>query len=173
MFKLKVKNIKRSEALSALSLIESLEYKYVLADDVSLFEDGKINILITKDHFKDIKQLITEVSRGEDLYVNVENSFGTKRINVRAIEYIEALDNDVFVVLGKERYYVLEKLYVLEEMLEPKNFVRVSKSFLVNIGKIDYIKPLINSKLKLIMYNGDVIEVNRTYIKTFKERMNL
>ena len=173
MFKLKVKNIKRSEALNALSLIESNNYKYVLADDISLFEDDKINILIKEEYLKDIKLLIQEVSRGEDLYINVENSFGTKRINVRMIEYIEALDNDVFVVLGKERYYVLEKLYVLEEILESKNFVRVSKSFLVNIGKIDYIKPLINSKLKLIMYNGDAIEVNRTYIKAFKERMHL
>lgn len=173
MFKLKVKNIKRNEALSTLSLIESKEYKYVLADDVSLFEDGKINILISKDNLQDVKQLVKLVSRGEDIYINVENSFGVKRINVRVIEYIEALDNDVFVIFGKERYYVLEKLYVLESLLESKNFVRVSKSFLVNIGKIDYIKPLINSKLKLVMCNGDAIEVNRTYIKTFKERMKL
>ena len=173
MFKLKVKIIKRNEALSTLSLIESKEYKYVLADDVSLFEDGKINILISKDNLQDVKQLVKLVSRGEDIYINVENSFGVKRINVRVIEYIEALDNDVFVIFGKERYYVLEKLYVLESLLESKNFVRVSKSFLVNIGKIDYIKPLINSKLKLVMCNGDAIEVNRTYIKTFKERMKL
>ena len=109
----------------------------------------------------------------QDVYINVENSFGVKRINTRVIEYIEALDNDVFVVLGKERYYVLEKLYVLESLLEEKNFVRVSKSFLVNIAKIDYIKPLINSKLKLVMCNGDAIEVNRTYIKSFKEKMKL
>ena len=86
MFKLKVKNIKRSEALNTLSLIESNNYKYVLADDISLFEDDKINILIKEEYLKDIKLLIQEVSRGEDLYINVENSFGTKRINVRMIE---------------------------------------------------------------------------------------
>lgn len=173
MFKLKVKNLKRHETLSQLSLVEAKEYKYVLADDVSLFEDGKINILIDNDHLNEVKNLIKYASRGEDVYINVENSFGVKRINTRVIEYIEALDNDVFVVLGKERYYVLEKLYVLESLLEEKNFVRVSKSFLVNIAKIDYIKPLINSKLKLVMCNGDAIEVNRTYIKSFKERMKL
>ena len=129
--------------------------------------------MINENNLLEIKNLIKYTLRGEDVYINVENSFGVKRINVRVIEYIEALDNDVFVVFGKERYYVLEKLYVLESLLESKNFVRVSKSFIVNLGKIDYIKPLINSKLKLIMNNGDTIEVNRTYIKSFKERMKL
>ena len=40
MFKLKVKNLKRHETLSQLSLVEAKEYKYVLADDVSLFIIG-------------------------------------------------------------------------------------------------------------------------------------
>lgn len=173
MFKLKVNKLKRKETLSVLSLVETTEYKYVLSDDTSLFEEDKINILINENNLLEIKNLIKYTLRGEDVYINVENSFGVKRINVRVIEYIEALDNDVFVVFGKERYYVLEKLYVLESLLESKNFVRVSKSFIVNLGKIDYIKPLINSKLKLIMNNGDTIEVNRTYIKSFKERMKL
>ena len=173
MFKLKVNKLKRKETLSVLSLVETTEYKYVLSDDTSLFEEDKINILINEHNLLEIKNLIKYTLRGEDVYINVENSFGVKRINVRVIEYIEALDNDVFVVFGKERYYVLEKLYVLESLLESKNFVRVSKSFIVNLGKIDYIKPLINSKLKLIMNNGDTIEVNRTYIKSFKERMKL
>lgn len=173
MFKLKVNKLKRRETLSVLSLVETTEYKYVLSDDTSLFEEDKINILINENNLLEIKNLIKYTLRGEDVYINVENSFGVKRINVRVIEYIEALDNDVFVVFGKERYYVLEKLYVLESLLESKNFVRVSKSFIVNLGKIDYIKPLINSKLKLIMNNGDTIEVNRTYIKSFKERMKL
>ena len=54
-----------------------------------------------------------------------------------------------------------------------KNFVRVSKSFLVNIAHIEYIRPMLNSKLKLIMTNKDVVEVNRTYVKSFKERMDI
>ena len=151
MFKLKVENIKRAEVLKVITLIETKDYKYVLADDAGLFEDGKVNILITKDNLQEISELVKIVYKGSDYYINVENSFGIKQLNARNIEYFEALDNDVFVVLGKERYYVLEKLYVLEELLETKNFVRVSKSFLVNIGKIDYIKPMVNSKLKLIM----------------------
>ena len=64
-------------------------------------------------------------------------------------------------------------MYILEQTLTDRNFVRVSKSFLVNIAHISFIKPMLNSKLKLIMGNKDVVEVNRTYVKTFKERMKL
>ena len=173
MFKLKVKYLNKSDCLDMLSLVEEETYKYVLADDPELFENDKTNILINNNNLSDIKEMIKHLTRGEDYYINVENSKGIKRLNVKVVEYFEALDNDVFAVTGKERYYVVEKLYVLEEELEEKNFVRVSKSFLVNIGKIAFIKPMINYKLKLIMNNDDVIEVNRTYMKSFKERMKL
>ena len=98
---------------------------------------------------------------------------GVKHIDSKDILYFEALDNEVFAIVSKERYYVLEKLYILEQALIQKNFVRVSKSFLVNIAHINLIKPMLNSKLKLIMSNKDVVEVNRTYVKSFKERMEL
>ncbi len=173
MFKLNVNKLNKQKILEILSLVEGSNYKYVLADDPALFESDKTNILINEKNLLDIKEMIKHVVKGEELFINVENSKGIKRINVRAIEYFEALDNDVFAIIDKERYYVVEKLYVLEESLENRNFVRVSKSFLVNLGKIAYIKPLVNYKLKLIMNNDDVIEVNRTYVKSFKERMKL
>jgi len=72
--------------------------------------------------------------------------------------------------------YVLltkNKLYQLEEELNDKDFIRVSKSHLVNIGKIRYIKPAINSKVELIMDNDDVVEVKRTYLKDFRDTLKI
>lgn len=173
MFKLKVNRLKKSEVLSVLDLIEGSNYTYVLCDDNSLFEDGKVNILIDENNLSEIKKMIKLLRVGEDYYINAENERGTRRIEVKNIEYFEALDNDVFAIIGKERYTVIEKLYVLEENLVNMNFIRISKSFLVNLRKIEYVKPLVNSKLKLIMINGDILEVNRTYVKDFKRQLTL
>lgn len=173
MFKLKVNRLKKSEVLSILELIEGSNYTYVLCDDSTLFEDGKVNILIDENNLVEIKKMIKLLRVGEDYLINAENECGMKRIDVKAIEYFEALDNDVFAIIGKERYTVIEKLYVLEESLVNMNFIRISKSFLVNLRKIEYIKPLVNSKLKLIMTNGDILEVNRTYVKDFKKQLKL
>ena len=84
------------------------EGKSTLVRCINLLEkpdNGEINYSIydEEENLLEIKNLIKYTLRGEDVYINVENSFGVKRINVRVIEYIEALDNDVFVVFGKER----------------------------------------------------------------------
>ncbi len=65
------------------------------------------------------------------------------------------------------------KLYEIEEILSSKNFIRVSKYCLVNLGKIDYIKTALNSKLDLQMKNGDHVEVNRSYLKEFKKALKI
>lgn len=173
MFKVNTSKMKKANIIEQLNIIETPTYKYLLTDDIKLFEDGVINILFSEENLNDIKNLVKVLSQGEDYYINIENSQGVKHINIKDILYFEALDNDVFAIINKERFYVLEKLYVLEQILTERNFVRVSKSFLVNIAHILVIKPMLNSKLKLVMSNKDVVEVNRTYVKSFKERMEL
>jgi DNA-binding LytR/AlgR family response regulator len=44
---------------------------------------------------------------------------------------------------------------------------------MVNVNQIDYIKPALNSKLLLLMKNGDELEVNRRYYKSFKKTLNI
>lgn len=173
MFKVRTSKIKKATIIEKLNIIETPTYKYLLTDDQKLFEKGIVNILFSEENFDDISLLVKTLSQGESYYINVENSQGIKHIDAKDILYFEALDNDVFAIVNKERFYVLEKLYVLEQALTERNFVRVSKSFLVNIAHINLIKPMLNSKLKLIMDNKDVVEVNRTYVKSFKERMTL
>ena len=173
MFKVNTTTIKKSYVIEKLNIIETPDYKYVLTDDVNLFENDKINIYFNEHTMTGLVEMIKLLSQGNAVFISVENSRGEKRVSVDTISYFEAFDNEVFAIINKERFYVLEKLYVLEQTLTEKNFVRVSKSFLVNIAHIEYIRPMLNSKLKLIMTNKDVVEVNRTYVKSFKERMDI
>ena len=81
--------------------------------------------------------------------------------------------DDLYGVLHNTKVIIRMKLYEMEEFLQDKNFIRVSKYALVNVGKIEYIKPALNSKLDLLMMNGDHIEVNRGYYKSFKEALKI
>ncbi len=173
MFKLKIIGPNKKKLLEVLKVYETKQYQYIITNDPSYHEKDKINIIFYDDNIDDVIKIIKNLIRGEKYYLNLENSLGIKRVNVQEIDYFEAFDNDVFAIVGKERFYVLEKLYILEQNLSEKNFVRVSKSFLVNLLKIDYVKPQLNYKLELIMINGDTIDVNRTYIKAFKQKINL
>ncbi|MDD2493555.1 MAG: LytTR family DNA-binding domain-containing protein [Bacilli bacterium] len=173
MFKLKIIGPNKKKILESLEFYETKEYKYIVTNDPSHYEKDKTNIIFNDEEIEDIVTIIKNIIRGEEYFLNLENSLGIKRVNVREIDYFEAFDNDVFAIVGHERFYVLEKLYALEQALNERNFVRVSKSFLVNILKINYVKPQLNYKLELIMINGDTIDVNRTYIKSFKQKLNL
>ncbi|WP_160690620.1 LytTR family DNA-binding domain-containing protein [Clostridium sp. C2-6-12] len=86
------------------------------------------------------------------------------------IYYFEAMGNEVFCMTKDKKYKVKEKLYELEERLESKGFIRVSKCFVVNIVKVDRIISWFNSRLilKLIGLNEEVY-VTRKYLNDFKK----
>lgn len=105
--------------------------------------------------------------------VQLETTDGILRIEASNINYIEALAGDVILHdrFG-EKYYLKDPLYVVQEMLDNDNYIRISKSFIVSLKQIRYIKSLINAKLELTLRNGTKLEVTRSYIKAFKEKLS-
>ena len=168
MFKVKLEKL-QSRILKTVH--DDTKYTYVISDNIINFEEGKINIIFSEDNIEEVETMVKNIVLSEGIYITCENIKGIKKVNIKDIEYIESYDNDVYAIVGKERYTIDEKLYTLEEKLDSYDFIRISKSILVNIARIDYIKPMFNCKLKLILTNNDIIEVNRTYIKSFKERI--
>lgn len=57
----------------------------------------------------------------------------------------------------------------LEDMLSDYGFVRVSKSYIVNIYKIIKLKPEVNMKICATFENGEKIYINRSYKKSFND----
>lgn len=97
------------------------------------------------------------------------NSRGTKDINLEEILYFEAFRDDCFCFTVDHKYKVKNfKLYDAE-VLGEFGFIRIHKSYVVNIFKIVTLTPQINSRIKLRVKNYDVIHVNRSYIKPFKQ----
>ncbi|MEG6551443.1 LytTR family DNA-binding domain-containing protein [Desulfocurvibacter africanus] len=63
----------------------------------------------------------------------------------------------------------------LEERLAPRNFFRVNRAVLVNLGRIREFSPWFNGKYNLIMADhiGTEITVSRSRARSFKERLGL
>jgi len=90
------------------------------------------------------------------------------------IVFFEANNKSVRVVCGLEEYACQYTLKDLEELLSKDNFVRIHKSFIVNLDHIVEITPWFNYTLKLKMVDKeeDVI-VNRSYVKRFKTLLGI
>lgn len=173
MFKLKVSKAEHDAVKERLKLVETPSYSYVITDDKELVEDDKLNLVFNHADIPKVSRILDLIVRGEELYITGYNEFGQKSVECRNIQYVVVEAEDVFIVVNQTRLNVKLKLYELEELLQDKDFIRVSKYCLVNIAKIDYIRSAMNSKLDLLMSNGDHCEVNRSYLKDFKSALDL
>ncbi len=173
MFKLKVPKEDRTRIRNKLKIVDSKKYEYVITTDENEIENDKINIVFSEEQAEKVNRMLDSIVKGEDIFISVESDEGIKHIESRRIHYFMIENEEVVANLMKHQFTVKMKLYELEEMLKNKYFIRVSKYALVNINKIDYIKPAFNSKLVLLMKNGDSVEVNRRYYKAFKQTLKL
>ena len=173
MFKLKVPKDQKAAIKEALKIVEQPDYEYVLTTDKKLIEEDKINIVFSFGDLPKVNRIIDGIVKGEDVFVVGYNEQGQKNLEAKRIQYFIAETDDIYAWVQKSPYIVKQKLYELEENLANHYFIRVSKFALVNINRIDYIKPALNSKLILIMENGEQLEVNRHYYKAFKKALKL
>ena len=107
----------------------------------------------------------------ENLDGNISGTKDDKRyaIPVAGIFYIESVDNKTFIYTSKECYETARKLYEFEEMLNERNFLRISKSVVINIMKVESIKPALNGRFSCRLLNGEEVIISRKYVNPFKE----
>ncbi len=173
MFKLKLSKNEHKMIKERLKLIETVEYDYLLTDDKELVEEDKINIVFNSSDILRVTKLLDLIVKGEEIHIVGSNEFGRKSVESRNFYYFIVEDDEVFGVLNSTRLLLKTKLYEIEELLKNKDFIRISRYCLVNIGKIDYIKPALNSKLDLLLKNSEHLEVNRSYLKNFKKALEI
>jgi len=87
------------------------------------------------------------------------------------IYLIETSGRKYSVITNSKTYFTNEKLYEIETGEYSNDFVRVNKSQIISLSKIKKISPLLNSKLKIRLVNDKVVYVTRTYIHSFKKKI--
>lgn len=82
--------------------------------------------------------------------------------------YFESVDNRTFLYTVKDVMEVKLRLYELETFLSEKDFIRISKSQIVNINKIKTLKPELNRTILATMCNGEQLYISRKYVKAIR-----
>jgi len=90
---------------------------------------------------------------------------------IDAILFFETNDNQINSHTENDVFQVKYKLYELEEIL-PSNFVRVSKSTILNINKIYSIdKNIVSSSIVQFYKTHKQVYVSRYYYKQLREQL--
>ena len=92
-------------------------------------------------------------------------------IPVTDLFYIEAVDNRTYLYTKDKVYETRYKLYELEDLLREKHFLRISKSVIINLMKVQSLKPALNGRFTAILKNGEEVIISRKYVKDLKEAL--
>ena len=96
-----------------------------------------------------------------------------RRVRASEVLYAETVDGRTFLY-GRDR--VLEsplRLYELEEALAGTEFVRASKSLIVNFDHVRALRPYLNARLELVLDNGESVIASRQYAPAIKQKIGL
>ncbi len=114
---------------------------------------------------KRLNELLTHVQGGSS-YVErfVIKSHGRIFfLKVSEIDWIEAAGNYVKLHTGKESHLIRSTMTSIEKQLDPKNFMRIHRSTIVQIDRIKEIQPWFNGEYLIFINNDTKLTLSRTY----------
>lgn len=171
-----ITNKNQSEIIKLLDLELDPNSSYVLVENGLNPLENCINIFFDPKDLNNVKSLLHEAN----YYRNRNRNHIVGRLDedvhlvlLRDVIYIEGINNDTYAHTAKREFSIKEKLYELEPQLIDKKFIRISKSYIVSIHKVEKIKPQINGKLLLFMSNNVKLEVSRHYLPSFKKLLGM
>ncbi|MBN3490158.1 LytTR family transcriptional regulator DNA-binding domain-containing protein [Acholeplasma equirhinis] len=136
-------------------------------------ETNQITMIMDEKHYEVLERILKRITINRKEIV-FETPEGWAKIYIRDILYIESFGTEIYIhTQSQGEVEVKQPLYQLEEMLSNFNIIRIGKSYLVNLSKVVFIKTKLNAKLELELQNGDKLEVMRSYVKSFKERLGI
>ncbi|WP_343306963.1 LytTR family DNA-binding domain-containing protein [Chitinophaga niabensis] len=108
-----------------------------------------------------------DISLVQNEFIFIRTDKRIVRVNLSEILFIEALRNYVAIQTVSQKILTLQNLRGIEEILPPQKFIRVHKSFITAIDKIDSVER------QRIFIGAHTIPIGDTYVKQFFEAIKL
>ena len=120
----------------------------------------------------EVRAIVGELHEIYDYNIPGTDEIGNKRL-IRRTEILSAYSEGqrVIVLTIDGRYVVKKKLYELETELGDSNFIRISKSEIVNIHKIKSLDMSITGTIRLVLKTGYETYVSRRNVAKIKEKL--
>ncbi|MBP5281548.1 MAG: LytTR family transcriptional regulator [Lachnospiraceae bacterium] len=133
--------------------------EYLAGHGVDISEDGEY--------------VITESAK-YPAFLSVRNNKKERlRLSVDEVIYVEAFGKEIEIHAQQGTYYALDRMYQLEELLDPQEFLRVSKSVIISRKHVKKIRASLSMKYVLTLSNGTLVDVTRSYYSDFRRFFNI
>ncbi|MFU8793209.1 MAG: LytR/AlgR family response regulator transcription factor [Acholeplasmataceae bacterium] len=168
-----IKVIWRKKDFDELSIYFKTHHNIVVVKDDEIIDHDHVGVLIEASEFERIKPIIRLITKDVSRML-FETKGGWVQQNVYDVMYIEAFGDEIYMHFENQKPIILSTpLYQLEEQLKPFDFIRISKSYIVHIRYILYIRTTLYGKLDLELTTGVHLDVTRSFVKSFKDALGI
>jgi len=136
-------------------------------------QDGEEEQIIVKCHQMSAELLrVLTMLKTQDALI-AYNGNDIHRVQPAGVYYIEVVDNKTFLYCKDKVYESKQRLYELEEALASVDFLRVSKSVILNLSKIRTLSPALSGRFEATLNNSERVIISRQYVNDLKKRLGI
>jgi len=92
-------------------------------------------------------------------------------LKVTEIDWIEADGNYAKLHVGRKAHLLREKMHDLEAQLDPKKFIRIHRSVIVNLDRIKEMHPHFNGDYIVVLQDGAQLKLSRARREHLEARL--
>lgn len=130
-------------------------------------------LAVKSQHDLKVQKSSYSQSQSEFKRIPVEVDDRIIMLNISDILAIEVLKGQTTLYTLKDNFFDSRPLVQWEEKLSDFPFIRVHRSYLIQVDAIQEIQPWFNQTYQITLVNGMKIPVSRSYLKSFKEALGL
>lgn len=92
-------------------------------------------------------------------------------LSIDEIDWIESAHNYLVLHVGKKNHLIRETMDSLEARLDPEHFVRIHRSTMVNIERIQEMHPWVRGEHAVLLRDGTRLTLSRSYYERLRQRL--
>lgn len=144
---------------------------------LTAFDIGAVGYLVKPYSKEDLERSMSRVRlRDPEEPLRLLSKAGSNYLLLRADEifYVKADLSEVILRSAQGFSYLAKKISDVERLLEPYNFAKIHRSYLINLDKIEEIETIEQSKLQFSFKGiNDKIDSSKEGAKLFRERYKI
>lgn len=137
---------------------------------IRIIEKNKPELIDVQCHEENdtVREIVAFVKSRQGRLTGIMNG-NQYEVPMQDILYIESVDDRTFLYTDSHEYEIRQRIYELENDLAGRHFLRISKSTIVNLMKIQSIRPALNGRFTAILSNNEEVIISRKYVADLKK----
>jgi two-component system, LytTR family, response regulator len=118
--------------------------------------------------------LCQDVATGETIYLErliVKSGGRVLFVPIAEIDWVEAAGNYVRLHHGPNEHLIRETMNNLESKLDPRKFLRIHRSTMVNIDRVQELQPSFHGDYVVVLTTGAQLTLSRGYRESIQDKL--